>query len=104
MLAPSDFSLQSRGYFVWSFVFSFCPALAQNNYPLLKQSLDKLLQDSLSTIGNQCGLIIPYNDSVVCKKYFGGWNHDTYIPIASASKMPSMGVMMALVDEGKIFL
>jgi CubicO group peptidase (beta-lactamase class C family) len=41
---------------------------------------------------------------VLYKKYFGNYSDNTYIPIASGSKWPSMATVMTLIDEGKLTL
>lgn len=67
--------------------------------------ITKLLQDSISIIGQSgqhCGFMIVSKDSVLYKQYFGTWNDTTYQPIASGSKLPSMMLMMKLIDEGYI--
>ena len=65
--------------------------------------ITKLLQDSITVIGQSgqhCGFMIVTNDSVLYKQYFGTWNDTTYQPIASGSKLPSMMLMMKLIEEG----
>ena len=71
---------------------------AKNQYDF--SPIIKLITDSLSKIGNNCGLIIMRNDSILYKQYWGSWSDDTYQPIASGSKMASMALIMKLIDEG----
>jgi CubicO group peptidase (beta-lactamase class C family) len=42
--------------------------------------------------------------TILYKQYFGSWNENTYIPVASGSKWPSMAVVMSLVDAGLLNL
>lgn len=72
---------------------------AQFNFTPITQ----LLTDSISVIGQagqNCGFIIVQGDSVIYEQYWGTWNSNTYQPIASGSKMPSMALIMRLIDEG----
>ncbi len=81
------------------FVLVFYSAQAQFDFA----PITKLLQDSISIIGQSgqhCGFMIVSKDSVLFKRYFGTWNDTTYQPIASGSKLPSMMLMMKLIDEG----
>ena len=67
-------------------------------------SVTNLINDSISKVGPSCGILITRNDSVIYKKYFGFWSDATYQPIASGSKLPSMAVIMSLVDQGLMSL
>lgn len=72
---------------------------AQDNF----SPITKLLSDSIGVIGQagqNCGFMIIRGDSVLYERYWGIWNSDTYQPIASGSKMPSMALVMRLIDEG----
>ena len=74
-------------------------AKAQTNL----SSITQLISDSIGVIGQagqNCGFMIVQGDSVIYEKYWGAWNRNTYQPIASGSKMPSMALMMRLIDEG----
>lgn len=65
--------------------------------------ITQLLNDSIGVIGQagqNCGFMIVQGDSVIYEQYFGSWNGNTYQPIASGSKMPSMALIMRLIDEG----
>jgi CubicO group peptidase (beta-lactamase class C family) len=66
--------------------------------------LTQLLQDSLARLGGRAGLLLIQNGQVIYKQYFGGWNDNTTIPIASGSKLPSMAAVLTLVDEGRLNL
>jgi CubicO group peptidase (beta-lactamase class C family) len=66
-----------------------------------------LITDSIGVIGQSgesCGLLIVQGDSVIYERYWGSWDSTTYQPIASGSKMPSMALMMRLIDEGFLSL
>lgn len=72
---------------------------AQFNFTPITQ----LLTDSIGVIGQagqNCGFMIVQGDSVIYEQYWGTWNSNTYQPIASGSKMPSMALIMRLIDEG----
>jgi CubicO group peptidase (beta-lactamase class C family) len=72
---------------------------AQYNFTPITQ----LLTDSIGVIGQagqNCGFIIVQGDSVIYERYWGTWNSNTYQAIASGSKMPSMALIMRLIDEG----
>lgn len=72
---------------------------AQYNFTPITQ----LLTDSIGVIGQagqNCGFMIVQGDSVIYEKYWGTWNNNTYQAIASGSKMPSMTLIMKLIDEG----
>lgn len=65
--------------------------------------ITQLISDSISVVGQSgrdCGFMIVQGDSVVYEQYFGAWDSSTYQPIASGSKMPSMALIMRLIDEG----
>ena len=87
------------------FIFAFLTAgaKAQLDFSPIKQ----LLQDSIGTIGQggeNCGFLIIQGDSILYEQYLGTWNGNTYQPIASGSKMPSMALMIRLIDEGFLSL
>lgn len=78
-------------------------AQAQYNFAPVTQ----LINDSLPVIGQggqNCGLMIVQGDSVLYEAYFGTWNNTTNQAIASGSKMPSMALLMRLIDEGFLSL
>ena len=67
--------------------------------------LTTIMQNNLTQLGGNAGLVIMHKDgTVLYKQYFGNWNDNTYIPIASGSKWTSMAAIMALVDKGNIRL
>ncbi len=66
--------------------------------------VDEFLEKSLDRMGGGCCMLLIQGDRVVYRKAFGTFTLDTVVPIASASKWISGGVVMALVDEGKIAL
>jgi CubicO group peptidase (beta-lactamase class C family) len=72
---------------------------AQYNFTPITQ----LITDSLSVVGQagqNCGFMIVKGDSVIYEQYWGNWNNTTYQPIASGSKMPSMALILKLIEEG----
>lgn len=50
------------------------------------------------------GLIVIRQDRVLHEEYFGSYDKDTIVSIASASKWLSAATIMALVDDGKLDL
>ncbi|WP_158534941.1 serine hydrolase domain-containing protein [Mucilaginibacter hurinus] len=67
--------------------------------------LDTIMRNNLNLLGNNAGLVLfDKNGNILFKKYYGTWNDNTYIPIASASKWLSSAVIMSLVDEGVLSL
>ena len=67
--------------------------------------LTTIMQNSLTQLGGNAGLVLMYKDgTILYKQYFGSWNDNTYIPIASGSKWTSMAAVMAMVDDGRIKL
>ncbi len=63
----------------------------------------QLIGDSVGVIGQagqNVGFMVVQGDSVLYEQYWGAWNSGTYQPIASGSKMPSMALIMRLIDEG----
>jgi CubicO group peptidase (beta-lactamase class C family) len=74
-------------------------------------AVDKLLKDSVSVIGGTgggCALIITKDGKTIYSNSFSMplriYSVDKVVPIASASKWLSAGVIMSLVDEKKISL
>jgi CubicO group peptidase (beta-lactamase class C family) len=67
--------------------------------------LTQIVQSNLMQLGGNARLVLIYKDgTVLYKQYFGSWNDNTYIPVASGSKWPSMAVIMSLVDAGRLSL
>lgn len=67
--------------------------------------LTQIMQDNLSALGGNAGLLLmDKNGTILYKQYFGSYNDNTYIPIASGSKLPSMVTIMALIDKGLLNL
>ncbi|MBN2200313.1 MAG: serine hydrolase [Candidatus Aminicenantes bacterium] len=66
--------------------------------------VDAFVKESLGRIGGGCCLLLIHGDVVVYRKAFGTFCIEETVPIASATKWLSGGVVMALVDEGKISL
>lgn len=85
---------------IFCFIAVLCRNLkAQFNFSPITQ----LITDSISVIGQagqNCGFMIVRGNSVIYQQYWGNWNNTTYQPIASGSKMPSMALIMKLIDEG----
>ncbi len=87
----------------WVLCAHFQHARAQYDYT----PITRLLTDSAGVIGQSgqnLGFMIVRGDSVLFEKYWGSWNNTTYQPIASGSKMPSMALLMKLVNDGRLSL
>lgn len=68
-------------------------------------AMDKVLNDSVPVkFGGNCYAIICVNGQPVYTKSYGGYTGDTRELIASCSKWLSAGVLMSLVDAGKLKL
>ncbi|MBS1533419.1 MAG: beta-lactamase family protein [Bacteroidetes bacterium] len=68
-------------------------------------AVDKVLNDSVPVKFNGiCYALIDINGQTAYSKSFGGYTGDTRELLASCSKWLSAGVLMSLVDEGKLKL
>ena len=70
------------------------------------ERLDAFIDDTVTSIGGGCALILVNEDSVIYRKGYGDWaaNPDTVVEIASATKWLSGAVLMSLVEDGIISL
>ena len=66
--------------------------------------LDQFLEESSPRLGGGCSFILIQGDQVVYRKAYGTFTPGKVVGIASSSKWISGGVIMALVDAGKINL
>lgn len=89
------------------FIICFAITPAQYNF----SRIDKLLKDSLSVIsgtGGGCALIISKDGQIIYSKSFAlplrEYTVDKVVPVASASKWFSAGVIMSMVDDKKFSL
>jgi CubicO group peptidase (beta-lactamase class C family) len=92
-------------------MFTFFSCKKDNNNPLPPNSekdfsaLTPIIQNNLPQLGGNAGLLLMNKSGkILYKQYFGSFNDNTYIPIASGSKLPSMVTIMALVDKGMLSL
>lgn len=67
-------------------------------------AVEDYLERSLDRMGGGGALLLIEAGEVVYRKAFGSFGLDTVVPIASATKWLSGGVIMCLVDEGVISL
>ncbi|MFA4945214.1 MAG: serine hydrolase [Lentisphaeria bacterium] len=67
-------------------------------------AVDAFLEKSLPRLDGGCGLILIQGDRGIYRKAFGTFEPETVVPIASASKWISGGVILALVDDGVLSL
>ena len=66
--------------------------------------LDQFLEESSPRLSGGCSFILIQGDQVVYRKAYGTFTPGKVVGIASSSKWISGGVIMALVDAGKISL
>jgi len=66
--------------------------------------LDQFLETSVPRLGGGCAFILIQGDRVIHRNAYGTFTPKKVVPIASSSKWISGGVIMALVDAGKISL
>lgn len=66
--------------------------------------LDQFLEKSVPRLAGGCAFILIQGDRVIYRNAYGTFTPEKVVPIASASKWISGGVIMALVDAGKISL
>lgn len=67
-------------------------------------AVDEFLERNLERLGGGCSLILIQGDRVVHRAAYGSFTPDRVVPVASASKWISAGVIMALVDDGVLSL
>ncbi|VAW47538.1 hypothetical protein MNBD_GAMMA03-522 [hydrothermal vent metagenome] len=80
-----------------------CPSRASIcDFSTVDLAVENLLQLNPQIPG--VGLQIGYSDEVIYKKYWGQYNNNTIVPLASATKLLSGVVIMAMIDEGLIEL
>jgi len=66
--------------------------------------LDQFLEKAVPCLGGGCAFILIQGDRVIHRNAYGSFTPEKVVPIASSSKWISGGVIMALVDAGKISL
>jgi CubicO group peptidase (beta-lactamase class C family) len=66
--------------------------------------IDKIMEQSLETLGGSANLLLIRDGKTIYRKSFGKFTPDTVVPVASASKWISAGVIMRLVEKGKLSL
>lgn len=76
------------------------PSLAEADL----DSLDKILQNALPSLGGGAALLLIEKDRTVYRKTFGSFRAEQVLPIASATKWLSGAVILSLVDEGLLAL
>jgi CubicO group peptidase (beta-lactamase class C family) len=77
------------------------PPLTEKDF----SALTSIMQNSLSGFGGNAGLLLMDKDGkVLYKQYFGSYSDNSFIAIASGSKLPSMVTVMALADKGLMSL
>ncbi len=66
--------------------------------------LDRFLEDAAPRLEGGCAFILIQGDRVIHRGAYGSFTPDKVVPVASSSKWISGGVVMALVDAGRISL
>jgi len=68
-------------------------------------SLTQIVQNNLSAFNGNVGLLLMNKSGeVLYKQYYGTYNDNTFLPIASGSKITSMATVMALVEDNSLNL
>lgn len=80
-------------------LFCLIPVAAQ---PVDLTPVDRVMDESLATLGGNANLLLIHDGKVIYRKSFGKYNADTVVPIASASKWISASVVMRLVEKRKL--
>ncbi|HEX2973878.1 MAG TPA: serine hydrolase domain-containing protein [Tepidisphaeraceae bacterium] len=75
--------------------------LDRYDFAALSQRMQQLIDDHTA---NGFGLMIVKDGQIVYEKAFGQFKLDDVVPIASATKMPTVTAVMRLVDQKKIDL
>jgi CubicO group peptidase (beta-lactamase class C family) len=102
-------SMKNTIFLLFPFLFFGCNKTENNPAPAIPEKdfspLTTIIQSNLTQLGGDAGLLVmDKTGKILYKQYFGTYTDDTYIPIASGSKLPSMACIMALVDKGLITL
>jgi CubicO group peptidase (beta-lactamase class C family) len=80
-------------------------ATAQTGYNYDFSEVSALIQEAVNTVPlDGASLLLIKDGQVIYEQYFGGYNADTTVFIASASKWLAGATLMALVDEKKLSL
>jgi serine-type D-Ala-D-Ala carboxypeptidase len=80
-------------------------AVAQTGCSYDFSAVTALIQNAVNSIPlDGASLMLIKDGQVIYEQYFGDYNADTRVFIASASKWLSAATLMALVDEGKLSL
>ena len=81
---------------------SFLSTASECGFSVVESSVENLLQKYPNIPG--VGLQIGYPDEVIYEKYWGQYDEQTVVPLASATKLLSGITIMGLVDDGLIDL
>lgn len=101
----SVITISLLSYFLFSCTKDTADPGTQPPGPYDFSTLDKLLDDSVPVrFGGKCYAIICVDGKPVYTRSYGGFTGETRQLIASCSKWLSAGVLMSLVDKGKIKL
>ena len=80
-------------------------AVAQTSCSYDFSAVTTLIQNAVNSVPlNGASLMLIKDGQVIYERYFGSYNADTTVLIASASKWLSAATLMTLVDEGKLSL
>ncbi len=81
---------------------SFLSTASECDFSMVENSVENLLQKYPAIPG--VGLQIGYPDEIIYEKYWGQYDQQTVVPLASATKLLSGITIMGLVDDGLIDL
>src|SRR5688572_12561087 len=88
----------------WRLLLCLLPAVvaAQSGFDL--RPIDRVLEGSLSALTPGVSFTLIVDGRIIYRKSFGYFHSDDRVPIASASKWYSAGVILALIDRGLLRL
>ena len=67
-------------------------------------AVDARINGSIPTIGSGASLLLQSRDGVLHEAYYGAFDRDSVVPIASSTKWLTGAVIMSLVDDGLLSL
>lgn len=105
--APTLTPTPMRAPTFWTAVLllaALASAPASRAQPSDFSAVDALVRSSLPELGGGAELLVLQHGAVVFREQYGTWDSTAAVPIASATKWLSAGVLMSLVDEGRLSL
>ncbi|MEO1513184.1 MAG: serine hydrolase domain-containing protein, partial [Planctomycetota bacterium] len=77
-------------------------AVAQPDFSAVDRAVEALLEREERLPG--AAVLVADREGVLHEAYFGGYDRETVVPIASASKIVAATAVMTLVDDGRMAL